>query len=83
MAILAIRTYRNGSTQPDRTISVPLNILRVASKLIPRAVLSGLEEKGVDVRQIVEVAENEDIEGTLCEIVEHGKNERTVIAIER
>lgn len=83
MTSIKIRMYKNGSSMPERTITIPLRILSVASKLIPRKLAGTLEERGVDVYQILELAQNEEIDGVLCEVDEHRKNERIEIAVER
>ncbi|MCK4788244.1 MAG: hypothetical protein KAV87_31170 [Desulfobacteraceae bacterium] len=82
MASLKIRTFKGGGTEPDTTISIPLAILRLAAKVIPKHATSVLQEKGIDVDLIVELSQNKDIRGTLVEIEDHKKNEKIIIAIE-
>ena len=57
-------------------------MLKVSSKLMPKQAAAALQEKGIDLNQILELSHNEDLQGTLVEIEEHKKNEKIVIAIE-
>ena len=82
MANLKIRTFKADEAQPETTITIPLGVLRVASKLIPKQAASALREKGVDVDQFIELSHKGDVQGTLVEIEDHRKNEKAIIAIE-
>ncbi|MFC1515466.1 hypothetical protein ACFL7E_01760 [Thermodesulfobacteriota bacterium] len=82
MASLKIRTYKNGGTAPDTTISIPLKIVRLASRLVPSKTSAALLEKGIDVKLIAELVRNEEVRGTLVEIEEHKKNEKIIISVE-
>jgi hypothetical protein len=41
-----------------------------------------LQDKGIDIGEIIRLSDNPDAKGTLVEIEEHKKNERVVIALE-
>lgn len=82
MTDLKIKIYQQGESDPKTTITIPGGVLRVASKLIPKKAAEAMQEKGVDLDEIIKIAENPDVQGTLMEIVEHDKNERIVIALE-
>lgn len=82
MAKLKIRIFKNSDTQPDTTITIPLGILKVASKLIPKRAVAILENEGIDLNQIIEISQNEEVRGTLVEIEKHKKNEKVIISIE-
>lgn len=84
MASLKIRTFKDGKTEPATTITIPLAIIRYASKIIPKKFTKALQEKGIDIDTdtIVELSQNKDIRGTIVEIEDHQKNEKIVIAIE-
>ena len=82
MAKLKIRTYKNSEINPDTTISIPLKILRFAKKLIPNSAATALQEKGIDIDSIIELAQNEDVRGDMVEIEEHKKNKKIVVSIE-
>jgi len=79
---LKIRIFKGAETEPETTITIPVAILRFATKLIPKQVASALQEYGIDLHQIVELSQQEDVQGTLVEIERHKKNEKIIIAIE-
>ena len=82
MTDLKIRVFKRGEKNPDTTITIPGNILKIASKLIPHRLSEILQDKGIDISEIIRLSENPDAKGTLVEIEEHKKNERVVIALE-
>jgi hypothetical protein len=82
MAKLKIRIFKNNGTTPDTTATIPLAIVKVASKLIPRKALMVLDDFGIDLDQLIEISKSEDALGTLAEIEEHKKNRKIVISIE-
>jgi hypothetical protein len=82
MADLKIRVFKEGSSAPDTTVTIPGGILKIASKLIPKLAADALQEKGIDLAEIIKISENPDARGTLVEVEEHKKNERIVIALE-
>ena len=63
---------------PDTTINISLNVLKVVSKIIPKKDVIKLREKGIDTDQMSDL-QNNGIKGKLVEIKE---NEKTVISIE-
>lgn len=79
---LKIRVLRGGEEAPERTITIPLHILRVASRLMPKQIAGTLAENGIDLDEIVALSQQPEIRGTLVEIEEHKKNRRIIIAIE-
>ena len=76
-----IKTYKNNNVNPDTKITIPLNILKAVSKIIPKKIVTKLQDKGIDIDQIIELRNNV-FKGTLIEIEENEKNEKTVISIE-
>lgn len=80
MAAIKIRIFKIGDDKPETTITIPLGVLRVASKLIPKKASAALEKEGIDLNEIVELSENEKVHGTLIEI--ENPDERIVISIE-
>ena len=77
-----IRVFKCGETEPERTITIPLAILKIASKLMPKQIAASLEENGIDLNEIVILSQKSGIRGTLVEIEEHKKNRKFIIAIE-
>lgn len=82
MAKLKIRTFKKSEINPETTISIPLSMLRFAKKLIPKPAAAALQEKGIDIDLIVDLARNEDVCGDIVEIEEHNKNRRIIVSIE-
>jgi hypothetical protein len=82
MIKLKIRIYENNEADPRTTISVPLGMLRFVSRFMPANLKESLAKIGIDVMLIGELAQSEEIRGTLVEIEEHKKREKTVISIE-
>jgi hypothetical protein len=82
MTNLKIRVFKRGETDPDTTITIPGNILKIASKLIPHRLSEILQDKRIDIAEIIRLSENPDAKGTLVEIEEHKKSEKVVIALE-
>ena len=82
MKNLKIKVFKDGSPGPETTITFPLDVLKRASKLMPKHVLSSLQEKGIDINHLLYTTQKEKIQGTLVEIEEHKKNERVVISVE-
>ena len=82
MTSLKIRIYTKEKDNPKTTISVPLGILKIASKLIPKKLVSKLTDKGIDIHEVLKAVMEEDIRGVLAEIEEHHKNETIIISVE-
>ncbi len=82
MADLKIRVFKRGESDPETTVTIPGGVLRIASKLIPKRMAVVLQDKGIDLNEIVTLSENPDAKGTLIEVEEHKKNEKVVIALE-
>ena len=82
MKNLRIRVYKHGGDQPDTTVTIPGSVLRLASRLIPKRAQEAMLGEGIDIGELVQLAEQPDVQGTLIEIEEHAKNERIVIALE-
>jgi hypothetical protein len=82
MANLKIRVFKRGESEPDTTVTIPGNILKIASKLIPYKLAAILQDKGIDIEEIIRLSENPDAQGPLVEIEEHKKNEKIVVALE-
>ncbi|WP_027893390.1 hypothetical protein [Calidithermus chliarophilus] len=81
MKSLKIRVYKNGS-EPETTVTIPGSVLRLASRLIPRRAQEAMRAEGIDMNELVQLAEQPEVQGTLIEVEEHAKGERVVIALE-
>jgi hypothetical protein len=82
MSDLKIRIYKDKSSDPVTTVTVPGSVLKIASKLIPKQAMDALHEKGIDLDEIIKLSENPEAKGTLVEVEEHEKDEKIVIALE-
>ena len=82
MANLKIRTFNLSDSEPKTTVTIPGGVLKIASKLIPKQAVEELDEKGIDLEEILRLSENPEAHGTLVEVEDHRKNERVVIALE-
>lgn len=82
MTNLKIRIYKIDETEPKTTVTVPVAVLKFASKLIPRQAAETLQAKGIDIHDIIRLSNNPDAHGTLVAVEEHDKNEKIVIALE-
>ncbi len=80
MADFRIYIFKSGATEPETKITIPLGVLRVASKLIPKKAAAVLEKEGIDLNEILALSESKEICGTLLEI--ENPKERIVISIE-
>jgi hypothetical protein len=82
MLKLKIRIFKNNDAAPDTTMTVPLAVIKVASKLVPRKAVKVLDDLGIDLDEIIEISKTEEPLGILAEIEEHKKNRKTIISIE-
>ena len=83
MKKLRIRTYSGNSESPDKTITVPMGMARIAAKLIPANISAKLAEKGVDIVALINAVKEEDVCGVLTEIDDHVKQEKIIVSIEQ
>ena len=77
MADLKIKIFKNNESDPETTITIPGKVLTVASKLIPKKVTEALQEKGIDINELVELSKNPDVQGTIIEIEEHKRKKKS------
>lgn len=82
MQSVKVRVYKLGEDEPDTTVTIPGAVLRLATRLIPGRASVALREEGIDIEEIVRLAEQPDVRGTLVEVEDHVKGERVVIGLE-
>jgi hypothetical protein len=82
MPDLKIRVFKSGEEEPETTVTIPGKVLKIASKLIPKRLAAILQDKGIDIDEIIRLSENPDAQGTLIEVEEHKKKEKVVIVLE-
>jgi hypothetical protein len=82
VADLKIRIMKGGGSEPVSTVTIPGNVLKIASSLLPRKAAAALKEQGIDFEELVALSQNPNARGTLVEIDNHEKNEKVVISLE-
>ncbi|MCC6982056.1 MAG: hypothetical protein IT535_02185 [Bauldia sp.] len=82
MADLKIRVLKGGEETPATTVTIPGNVLKIASNLIPHRAMAALREQGFDLDELVRLSQNPEATGTLLEIDNHEKGERIILALE-
>lgn len=82
MADFKIRVFKDGESEPNTTVTIPGGILKIASRLIPRQAVAVLQDKGIDIDELIRLANNPEAHGTLVEVEEHRKSEKVVISLE-
>ncbi len=80
MADLKISIYKTDQTKPETVITIPLTVVRMATRLVPEKARTALENEGIDLNEIASLAEKQDVTGKLVEV--ERETERIVIAIE-
>lgn len=78
MKNLKVRVYKDGDDQPETTVTIPGGVLRLTSKLLPKRAKQALLDEGVDVNELVQLAEQPDVQGTIVEVENHKKDELVV-----
>ena len=56
MLKLRIRIFKNNDQRPDTTMTVPLGIIKAASKFVPRKAVKILDDLGIDFNQIIDIS---------------------------
>jgi len=81
MANLKIRIFREGESTPATTVTIPVKVFRLAKRFVPRSIAGVLEQEGIDLNDILALAESEEVQGTFMEVEQEGV--RFVFAVER
>jgi DUF4097 and DUF4098 domain-containing protein YvlB len=78
---LKIRVYEGDLEKPKVRVTLPLGLIKMVSKVIPQSARVQLEEKEIDLEQIL--SQIEDVEGgKIIEVQDDEDNERVEIVIE-
>jgi hypothetical protein len=80
MGDLKIRVYKSGKEKADTVVTVPLAVVRIAKKFVPKKAKFEMEKEGIDLDEIASMVEKEDVKGTLVEVEK--ESERIVISVE-
>ena len=82
MRSIKIREFKIGNDTPEETVTIPLSVVKIVAKILPKKALVALEQNDIDIQEIQKLAGNPDIQGTILEVEEHTKGVRTIISIE-
>ena len=80
MKNLKMHFYKNQEEKPEKTITIPLSVLRVVGQLLPKRAKSALEKEGIDLTKCKDLATAKGLVGTLIEIED--PTEKMVISVE-
>ncbi len=80
MANLKIKVYKTGQAKPETVVTIPLTVVRIAARFLPKKARLALEEEGIDLNELASLAEKQDVTGKLVEVAKEA--ETIVIAIE-
>lgn len=82
MADLKIRVLKGADQKPKTTVTIPGGILKIASNLVPNKAADALREEGIDLDELVRLAQNPEAKGNLVEIEDHEKNQKVIVSLE-
>ena len=82
MADLKIRVLKGPDQQPKTTVTIPGGIPKIASNLLPNKAAEALREEGIDLDELVRLAQNPEAKGNLVEIEDHEKNQKIIVSLE-
>lgn len=79
---LFIRVFENNEKKPTQTVTIPLSVLKLARSFIPNQAKAALEKEGIDLDQVVGLADQQKAPGVLLKVEDHKTKRRVVISIE-
>ena len=79
---LFIRVFEINEKKPAQTVTIPLGVLKLARSFIPNRAKAALEKEGIDLDQVMGLADQQEAPGVLLEVEDHKKKRRVVISIE-
>ncbi len=80
MQTLKLHIYKPGKTEADTKISIPLSVLHISEKLLPKKVKESLSSEGIDLTELSGLFAKQGPKGKLIEI--ESQTERLVIIVE-
>ena len=80
MQSLKIETYDTATMTLKTTVTLPLKVLKLASRLAPKKIIAALKESGIEVDELLALAAQPELEGPLVEIEHHRNQEKIVIS---
>ena len=79
---LFVRVFENNEKNPAQTVTIPLGVLKFARNFIPNRAKAALVKEGIDLDQIMELADQQEAPGVLLNVEDHKKKRRVVVSIE-
>ena len=79
---LFIRVFENNEKKPAQTFTISIGVLKLARSFIPNRAKAALEKEGIDLDQIMELADQKEAPGVLLEAEDHKKKRKVVVSIE-
>ncbi len=80
MQTLKLHIYRPGKTEPETKISIPLSVLHISEKLLPKRAKESLDKEGIDLSELGSLFAKQGPKGKLIEV--ENATERLVIIVE-
>mgnify|MGYP005841909657 CR=1 FL=1 len=80
MQTLKLHIYKPGKADAETKISIPLSVLHISEKLLPKRVKDTLEKEGMDLSELSSLFAKQGPKGKLIEV--ENPQERLVILIE-
>jgi len=80
METLKIQLFAAGSTKPETSVTLPLQVIKHGKKMMPTKIKTILEREGITISQLAELAEKKIPKGRLIEI--ENDKEKIVISVE-
>lgn len=79
---LFVRIFENNEKKPAQTVTIPLAVLKFARRFIPNRAKVALVKEGIDLDQVIGLADHQEAPGVLLEVDDHKKKKKVVISIE-
>jgi hypothetical protein len=79
--VLKVRVFNSGSEEPKVNLTIPMRFVGFIKNMIPRAEKEKIEQRGFDLDDLVQQAEQGSI-GTIMDIEDEKDGERVQITIE-
>ncbi len=80
MQRLKIETYDTATMTLKTTVTLPLNVLKLASRLASKKIVAALKESGIELDELIALASRPELEGPLVEIEHHRNSEKIVVS---
>lgn len=80
MQTLKLHIFKPGKADADTKIAIPLSVLHISEKLLPKRVKESLAREGIDLSELATLFAKQGPKGKLIEV--ENPNERLVILVE-